>query len=173
MPCTRHFQGEEDMGPRISISIIILALCAVVLAYSVDHSTSSPKASYIAVGTPLTSCKKLSPVKKELQHAHFTVTGGNGKNVTVTGLVFTACVDPALFVAPQTLDMFYEQVKEVLYQHNEVTPFKSALEVKTEAATIAQDIVKTYPSYQGKMTIYVGTQPETAERLSFEKETTR
>lgn len=161
------------MAPRISVSIFILALFAVVLAYTVSHSTSSTKGTYIAVVTPEVACKNLPPVGKKLSSARFTVDNGSGKEVTVTGLVFTACVDPNLYVTPQTLDMFYEQVKEVLYRRNEATAFTSSLEVKTQAATAAQDIIQTYPSYKGRIVVYVGTQPETAERLSIEKEASR
>lgn len=151
------------MGPRTSISIIILALLAIVLAYTVGHNTGEIKGTSIAVGVTTVECKNLVPVHKELQSQHFTVDRGDGKSVTVSGLVFTACVDPNLYVTQQTLDMIYENVKERLYHINDATAFKTALEVKTTAATEAYRIVQEFSSYQGRLVVYVSTQPETAE----------
>ncbi len=158
------------MGPRITISVFILALSAVVLAYYVGHNTSPAKGTYIAVSSPSVPCQNLSSVYKELQSQHFTVDRGDGKKVTVTGLVFTTCVDPELYVTPQTLDMVYENVKERLYRTNDASAFTTAIEVKTEAATAAHDLIQTFPSYKGRIVVYVGTQPETAERISLVKD---
>lgn len=161
------------MGPRITISMFVLALFAVVLAYTLGHNTGPSKGTYIAVGMPEVACKNLPPVHKELLSEHFTVNDEKGRKVTITGLVFTTCVDPNLHVDSRTLDMFYENVKERLYRRNETAAFTSALEVKTVAATVAYGIVQTYPSYKGRIVVYVGTRPETAERVSLGKDTTR
>lgn len=153
------------MGPRTSISIVILALFAIVLAYTVGHNTGETKGTSIAVGVTTVECKNLAPVYKELQSQRFTVDRGDGKSVTVSGLVFTACVDPNLYVTQQTLDMIYENVKERLYHINDDVSFKTALEVKTTAAAEAYRIVQGYSSYQGRLVVYVSTQPETGERV--------
>jgi hypothetical protein len=153
------------MGPRTSTSIVILALLAIVLAYTVGHNTGGTKGTSIAVGVTTVECKILTPVHKELRSQHFTVDRGDGKSVTISGLVFTACVDPNLYVTQQTLDMIYENVKERLYHINDAIPFKTALEVKTAAAAEAYRIIQEFSSYKGRIVVYVGTQPETTERV--------